>query len=861
MRLLSRLLFGAQKTRANAEESRPETRSSSATVESASPIDETAACVAAGRFSDALRIVDGALSTAPRDADLVFARASTLFAWGRHAEALSEHREAEHLGLRSTAHYAQWGWAAHSTGQSKEALESMRGAVASDPNDWAAHFGLATMLRANGLVDESLQASKRALELKPDDLYCASAVIVSQVQQGHLAEAEADARRAVALHADSPLAWDCLGGVLDHQRRFEEALAAYRRAAELEARGDEASDDYFNWVICLLRAGKTAEALELLESRLPQRPDARAQGHYAIALLTFGYLIDGWNQYEFRWMEPPLLSQRPKFVKPAWTGQSLAGRTLLLRSEQGFGDFFHFIRYAPRLKALGATLLLEVRDEVRPLAESLPDIDNVLKPNEPYPPFDFYSNLLSLPKAFGTDFASIPDSVPYLAADPHRASEWAKEISRDGRINVGLAWAGSPTHQRDSFRSLSLANLAPLAEVDGIRFHSLQKGPAASEAGSPPHPMALVDLGPKLRDFSDTAAAIDNLDLVIAVDTAVVHLAGALGKAVWVLVPKPADWRWLEEREDSPWYPTMRLFRQRRPGDWSDVIDRVATALRIFSRDKGRAEGISTDGRSSETKGTIATGRRPVRNLSEVAQTRHGIMQYFPRQPDVGSAIRVYGEHLQAHVDLLTKGGVAGATVIEAGAGVGCHALAIATAVGASGHLFLYEGDGHLRRALQQNLSSNGLANATVMRRTLRGTGPARSLDGESVQQETRALAPSPEAVFETIDELCLRTLNWLKINDTVDAAVVLNGAGETLWRLRPRLLIGAVDERELEKAASRARDFGYTCWKSTVPRFNPANFNLQPDDIFEGSVALAIVAVPEESAFGADLASCQRIG
>ncbi len=320
---------------------------------------------------------------------------------------------------------------------------------------------------------------------------------------------------------------------------------------------------------------------ELYEKHLPSRPSLAGHNDYAYALLTSGRLAEGWKQYEFRWMRAPLLQLRPGFNRPVWGGQDLTGRVVLLRAEQGFGDIFQFVRYAPLVKAMGATVLLQVREGLERLARGFAGVDQVLdrSKSESLPHFDFYINLPSLPRVFNTTLESIPADIPYLHADPADVARWSLKLGDRGKLRVGLAWAGSPTHSNDRFRSMDLGLLKPVLEVAGVRFVSLQKGPAAQTAGMLPEGVDWIDAGAELEDFSDTAAVISELDLVLCVDTAVAHLAGALGKPVWVMVAQPADFRWLEGREDSPWYPTLRLFRQSRRDDWTDVVERVKAAL------------------------------------------------------------------------------------------------------------------------------------------------------------------------------------------------------------------------------------------------------------------------------------------
>jgi hypothetical protein len=332
----------------------------------------------------------------------------------------------------------------------------------------------------------------------------------------------------------------------------------------------------------------------------------------------------------------------------------------------------------------------------------------------------------------------------------------------------------------------------------------------------------LVNLGPELDDFRDTAAVISQLDLVLCVDTAVAHLAGALGKRVWLMLPKAAEWRWLEGREDSPWYPTMRLFRQQRQGDWTDVIERIGEALQQLKRESAQTSALSPV--AAPVPAAVAKGAMPQTDtsghragLSAVAVTRTGLLQYLPDEPVIGASLRWYGELLQPQLDLLARMLRPGATILEIDSGVGAHAVALAQMIGGQGHLMLYESRPLLRQILRQNLAANRVGNATLMRRS------------------------------ETVDDLHLARLDVLKVNTGAIAMDVLAGAGDTLWRLRPSLFIAAADDPALAEPAARVKEFGYRCWRMAAAWFNPYNFNRRDDDIFAGRSALALVATPEE--------------
>jgi hypothetical protein len=344
----------------------------------------------------------------------------------------------------------------------------------------------------------------------------------------------------------------------------------------------ERADFYSNFGNGLNQGGWLDEAEAVYRRALLIAPDLNdARFNLSLLLLLTGRLREGWPGYEARWNTPQLVKERRSFSAPQWRGEAAPGKTLLLHGEQGFGDSIQFCRYAALAQARGLRVVLEIQQPLHRLSKSLAGCDLVLARGDPLPEFDFHCPLLSLPLAMGTDsLADIPAPIPYLRPDPDAVALWAGRIS-DG-FNVGLAWAGAPRAESpaqaafDRRRSLPHETLAPILAISGIKFFSLQKGYLAGSG--------MMDFMAEMADFADTAALIANLDLVISVDTAIAHLAGAMGKPVWLLNRLDTDWRWLTERSDTPWYPTMRIFRQRSGGDWDGVVAEVADALVGVSR-------------------------------------------------------------------------------------------------------------------------------------------------------------------------------------------------------------------------------------------------------------------------------------
>lgn len=403
---------------------------------------------------------------------------------------------------------------------------------------------------------------------------------------GFIAHRSGDAKRAVdlfmaaierdptvsAYHNNCGEAYRALG-------EYDRAVACYRAAIAIAADSPHA---YLNLGLALQSQGRIAEAISALERAVALSPDD-ADLHLGLsaALLVYGEYARGWKEYAWRRARPAYTETVPRLSKPRWTGETLAGGTILLYPEQGYGDAIQFARYAPLVADRCARVILKCHAALDSLFESISDRVEVIRGKAPVPHYDAHASLLDLPGIFGTGLDNIPASVPYLHVPVERVEAWRRRMQPwRGALRIGMTWAGNPNHANDRNRSCTLAHFSVLAEVEGALFISLQKDGAIPERAWPTGATPLLDLGPEIEDFSDTAAIIENLDLVISVDTSVAHLAGALAKPTWTLLAFPPDWRWLTHRADSPWYPTMRLFRQPRPGAWPEVFREVATALR-----------------------------------------------------------------------------------------------------------------------------------------------------------------------------------------------------------------------------------------------------------------------------------------
>lgn len=439
---------------------------------------------------------------------------------------------------------------------------------------------------------------RRAMLLRPDYPSPHNNMANALWELGEAAAARTRYRQAIALKPDHPDAYGNLGHALRTRAKrfadYHEAEKECRRALRLDP-GNLAAGNNLG-IVHLSR--NELKAAEQCFRQVLARSAENADAHFnlSLTLLKAGALAEGWKHYEWRWRTGQL--PLPKLSQPRWQGEPLAGRSILVYAEQGHGDTLHFVRYVPllaeRLKAesLGAErtgrVMLVAQPGLVRLLKRMPGIASVHAVNDPVPDFDVHTPLLSLPGLFGTTLDTIPAQAPYLAPDPADVETWRQRIPVRGGVRVGLVWAGDPrphmlhANATDQRRSMTLSQLAPLATIPGAVFFSLQKGKAGTQSHTPPRGMAMIDLMDAVNDFADTAALISALDLVICVDTSVAHLAGALGKPVWVLSRFDGCWRWLTGRQTTPWYPTMRLFHQTRPGDWAPVVESVAGALRVF---------------------------------------------------------------------------------------------------------------------------------------------------------------------------------------------------------------------------------------------------------------------------------------
>jgi Flp pilus assembly protein TadD len=439
---------------------------------------------------------------------------------------------------------------AHSkVGRSNAAITCFRRATKIAPDFAAAHYNLGNALGEQGQHGEAITCFLKAIALAPGLAEAHSNLGAALRHQGQLEEAATCYKTAIELAPQFPLAYFNFGTVLEEQRHMDEAAACYRKAINLQ-------------------------------------PDfAVAHHNLAMVLLTLGDMEAGWQEYEWRWKTPQMAGEARNFLQPQWRGEPAVGKTLLIHAEQGFGDNLQFCRYAPLAAARGLRVIMEAPKPLVRLFQSLPGIDQIITAGEPLPSFDLHCPMMSLPLASKTTMATIPAAPAYLFADPAKIKHWQirLEAAASQGKRIGLVWAGrskkgNRAHvEIDRRRSISLKQLAPFFELPGLLFFSLQKDKSAEAE------FLVIDFMTEMADFADTASLIANLDLVISVDTAIAHLAAALGKPVWLLNRFNSDWRWLDGRRGSLWYPSLRLYSQPCPNDWASVVTEISNDLRGFA--------------------------------------------------------------------------------------------------------------------------------------------------------------------------------------------------------------------------------------------------------------------------------------
>lgn len=502
---------------------------------------------------------------------------------GMIADAKEQFEMALELDPGRFEYYVNLAQSQHAANELDAALISIQNAISLSPDNGKLLNNLGTIYLDQGNRQEAMRAFSSAKFLIPDDPVPKYNLGYTQHVDGDFSSATRSFDSALELRPEWPGAWVNRSNSQFMLQEYDEAIIGYEKALQL---APETVIAHKNLGSTYRRLGLDQKAKSHFKQALILEPD-HAKSHLGLAMV---YLKEGrfqraWRHYEWRFEATNSdYVQEFSLRQPLWSGEMVTGKTILIISEQGAGDLIHFIRYTARVRALGAKLLLVCAPGLKRLMERSGEFEEVYDRTQIWPTeFDFYLPLLSLPKIFDTAIDTIPCEIPYLKVDPQNVIRWKSKLDRS-TINVGLAWSGNPDQVENQFRSCSILDLEPFLKLDGYTFYSLQKGEAAGEIGLISKRLPLIDLTDEIDDFSDTVDLMQALDLVISVDTSTAHLAGALGKPVWTMLWYAHCWRYLRDQSDSPWYPSMRLFRQSESGDWSSVIAEITGELIATTR-------------------------------------------------------------------------------------------------------------------------------------------------------------------------------------------------------------------------------------------------------------------------------------
>jgi tetratricopeptide (TPR) repeat protein len=549
------------------------------------------ALAAIDRHDEAVATFDKALAIRPDFAEVLCSRGAALGSLDRHDEALAGFDRALAIKPDYVEALYNRGLMLGNLGRHREAVESYDKALAIDPAHVKALNNRGVALGNLGRNEEAIVAFDKALAIRPDFGEALLNRGLTLADLGRHDEAVVDYDRALTIDPDHAETLFNRGTGLVSLNRPEEAIASFDKALAIRPHW---ADAISNRGMALVNLNRQAEAIATFRRATAIEPDhPEANCNESLAWLRLGEFRQGWPKYESRWASRDLGSQRRTFAQPLWLGgEPLRGRTILLHAEQGFGDTIQFVRYVPLVARLGARVILEVQPPLEHLLSSIGGIFRIASKGTPLPEFDVHCPLLSLPLAFGTELETIPADVPYVFPPEVHVAKWRDRLGRPRSPRIGIAWAGSPTNRNDHNRSIALGRLAAILPIPGIEFVSIQTGIGDEERALLQSHANITHVGDQLEDFADTAAVISLLDVVVSVDTSVAHLAGAMARPLWLLVPFAPDFRWMLDREDSPWYPTARLFRQPSIGDWDAVLERVRGELSEWTEKDGRSPTV-----------------------------------------------------------------------------------------------------------------------------------------------------------------------------------------------------------------------------------------------------------------------------
>ncbi|HEV3383703.1 MAG TPA: tetratricopeptide repeat protein [Gemmata sp.] len=545
----------------------------------------------AGQLREAEKLYREILASEPGNADALHLLGVIAYQVGKHEPAIEHIKNAIRLRGMDAEMCSNLGAAYQALNQLKEAECCYQNALQERPDHISARYNIGNLYLKQRKLDEAIDCYRRVLQLQPDNIGAINNLGQALKGQEDFSGAANCYEKILQLQPGNAEVHINLGTVRDAQKRHNEAIACYRHAIQLRP---DLSTGHYNLGNSLKDQGHLSEAIASYHRSLQLAPD-HADSHFALGMssLTVGEWVEGWREYEWRWKTH--FFKVPDFAQDrGWDGSDLHGRTIVIHAEQGMGDTIQFVRYLPLVRERGGRIVFQCQDRLTSLLNGVIAADEIVPREQPLPPSDCAVALMSLPGIFNTTPENIPAQIPYLHADPERRARWRNWLDQYPGRKVGICWRGNPKHPDDARRSVKLTAFAQLAKIDGIQLVSLQTSDGLEELAEHAESLNILDAAivadEKGESFLELAALYSELDLIVTVDTVTCHLAGALGVPAWVALAFMADWRWLQKREDTPWYPSLRLFRQQRPGEWDPVFSSMSEALSNFfesSRNEG----------------------------------------------------------------------------------------------------------------------------------------------------------------------------------------------------------------------------------------------------------------------------------
>lgn len=828
-----------------------------------------------GEHAKAVNAIMHWLNVVPDDYDALVNLATSLLALNRGSEAITPCLKAVSLRPQATDVYAMLASCQQMAGDIDGAERSHRQILMIEPGSVEAIFKFANFLTEIGRHEEAASFFQQALKVGGDipEIHVNFANCLSRLDRGE--DAIRHFNEALRVRPGMPEALLNLGNAFfQHRGDIEGARQCFETVLSQEPGNRIALN---NLTSLSMEAADPVSAVRYTRRMLEiNRHDPMLHTTAASVFLALGQWEEGWQHFEWRWLRDKLPVPLRDFEVPEWRGEDIRDKTILIHHEQGLGDSIQFVRFVQLVLERAGHVILEVPANLRALYDHSIQGVTLATYGNPLPSFDVHIAMMSLAHVLGIAVDKVPAPIPYLQADSARVEAWRTRLPA-GELRIGVVWQGKADIGVDKGRSYKLKHLAPVARVPGVTLISLQKGYGLEQLEGLPEGMRVETLGADFDSgqdaFLDTAAVMQHLDLIISSDTSVAHLAGALGRPVWVPLKVAPDWRWMCNREDSPWYPaSMRLFRQRQPGNWTELFERMAgevAALKAGDRSRllPPPPPPATAAlpyppvpppplpaiRPMVLRRTYGASKEVAPGIME-SITRHGRMRYPVTDAFIGRYLDAYGEWSEEESILCQALLQPGDIVIEAGANLGAHTVALGTAVGQDGRVHAFEPQKFINELLGWNVMANGLDQVTVHRAAV-GAAPGElrvpdvdynrfgNFGGVSLVSDRG----SDSVPVITIDSLALPHLRLLKADVEGMELQVLRGAVETIRRCRPILYLENDQEHRAADLISFVLSLGYRIWHHRPSGFNPNNFRGNPRPLHEPFVSKNILCVPAE--------------